>query len=137
MSQTDPVKDAPWLPAEAQVAPQESFAAGRNPIDVRTEFDLTTGIYTDLDTGEVRTWFQQKMYIQSRMMGYAHTLAKLRQVGSDMQALWGRKPVFRDDWFGGYIPEYREPNPRVDLRRLQATYGGDPPWPPGPMPGGY
>ena len=128
----------PWVPsAELQDRPGGAIPEGRGAYDVRTIVDIATGVYTDRDTGEMRTWWEQRMYLQARYMGQARDLAELRQVGSDMQALWGRKPEFYDDWFGRYIPEYRLPNPRANLTQLNATYGGDPPWPNGPLPGGY
>lgn len=138
MSDTTPTTEKdPWLSAEWQSGSEDALELGRNPYDVRTSVDLVTAIYTDLDTGETRTWWQQRMHIQSRQMRLARELAQVRQVSSDMQALWGRKPYFRDDWFGDYIPEYRLPNPRADLTRLQALYGGDGPYPDGPYPGTY
>jgi len=106
---------------------------------VRTTVDLATATYVDLDTGARRTWWEQRMYLQTRNMSYARYLATKRQVNSDQQALWGRKPQFYDDWFARYIPEYRLPNPRQDLTQYNLVYGGNfPPWPNGPLPnGGY
>ncbi len=128
----------PWLPAQNQNPTSDSFRLGRHPNDVRCVVDPATAMYTDLDTGEVRTWWQQRQYLQARNMRYARSLSAVRQVNSDQQALWGRKPEFYDDWFGGYIPEYRLPNPTADLTQLNAVYGGPGPWPNGPLPsGGY
>lgn len=134
---TTPYPGAPWLPAQDQNATPESFELGRAPNDVRCTIDPSTALYTDLDTGAVRTWWQQRQYLSERNRRYARTLARGRYVASDIQALWGRKPHFHDNWFDGFIPEYRLPNPRADLARLNAVYGGEPPYPPGPMPGQY
>lgn len=127
----------PWLPAEQQDPTSATYAGGRGPNDTRCRIDPATAIYTDLDTGEERTWWQQREYVRQRQMSYAHQLSRQRYVGSDMQNLWGRKPHFFDDWYGGYIPEYRLPNPRSDLRRMNEAYGGPGPYPPGPMPNSY
>lgn len=134
---TTPYPGAPWLPAQMQVAPSGAYPLGVPSADVRCSLDPKTALYTDLDTGAVRTWWQQQNYVRARNMRYARELAKLRQVNSDMQALWGRKPEFRDNWYDNFIQEYRLPPPQADLRRLTAVYGGPPPWPNGPMPGQF
>lgn len=139
MADVDPYPGAPWLPAQKQNATAESFEAGRHPNDVRCAVDPATARYTDLDTGEVRTWWQQRRYVEERNKRYARDLSRLRVVSSAIQALWGQKPHFYDNWFHGFIPEYRLPNPRSDLSRLEAVYGADAPqpYPPGPPPGQY
>lgn len=126
-----------WLPAERQVADPDTFKLGRSPNDTRCSIDLATAMYTDLDTGEVRSWWANKQYKEAKNKAYARSLAEQRMVSSDMQNLWGRKPEFFDDWFGGFTPEYRLPSPRADLTQINEVYGGDGPWPPGPLPGQY